>query len=103
MRRAVRESREMRSGWSDGGERDAGCFFGEECVAAAEPTSHSSVLYQPVPQPCTAPIKLCTVRLFLNQILRHHAGAGRAGVGVAELWAAGVRTRYSERANEGQR
>lgn len=59
------------------GEREAGCFFGEECVAAAEPTSHGRVLYQPVPQPCTARIKLCTVRLLLDQIVRHHAAVGR--------------------------
>lgn len=62
-----------------------GVFFGEECVAAAEPTSHSRVLYQPVPQPCTAQIKLCNVRLLLDQIVRHHAGVGRMG----GLWAGG--------------
>lgn len=57
-----------------------GCFFGEECVSAAEPSSHGRVLYQPVPQPCMDLIKLCTVRLLVDQIVRHHAGsAGRGG------------------------
>lgn len=48
-------------GWRDEGRREAGCFFGEECVAAAEPTSTGCglVLHQPVPQPCTATIKHC--------------------------------------------
>lgn len=57
------------------GGRKADCFFGEECVAAAEPSSHGRVLYQPIPQNCTAQIKLSTVRLPLDRIVRHHVGA----------------------------
>lgn len=55
-----------------GGKR-GGLFFGEEFVASAEPTSHGHVLYQPVPKQCMALIKRCTVGLFLDQIIRHHA------------------------------
>lgn len=63
------------------GEERQRVFLGLECVAAAEPTSHGRVLYQPVPRPCTAPIKLCTVRLLLDQIVRHHAGVGGGDCG----------------------
>lgn len=85
-----RESREIEEGVEGEGGAEAGCFFGEECVAAAEPSSHGRVLYQPVAQPCTAPIKLCTVGL-LDKIVRHHAaGGGVWGLwGLWGLWAGG--------------
>lgn len=81
-----KRAKRWRSGGGGGGgrRRDVvflGGFLGEECVAAAEPTGHSSVLYQPVQQPCTAQIKHCTGGLLLGKILRYQTGLVGVGGG----------------------